>query len=700
MRLHSISIRWKLLILVGIMMLSILSAYLLSLQYSYHDLLTSRKTTLKSVVDNTVNQLSVQLESASSQAQQLTQARHLLNALRFDQDNYLFIVNQQGVCLVHPTMPELEGKNLNQIFDSKHQPAFQQMLNALHGDHFWRFFWPRPGSNPTPIEKLVYVAPLPTTDWLVGTGLYLDDLHTTLQQRSLTYSLITLCSLLLAYMLASRIGQSISRPAQRIVHAIEQIRHRQFEGDIQDARRGDELGQIAKALLLFREQAKENSQLRQANAQARYLQTFDPDTQLMTRKAMVETLATQLNQTDTRCAIILIKIPLLRDILAQWGTTYCNRVLNCMIERFNSCLTEADILARHSDDTLAIIRDLRHTDGSPTALVQSLQTLIMQPLILDDQQLTFRSRSGISHAPEDGRQELLLISHAEEALSEARRLELDYMFFNQLRTFALDERLELWKDIQQALRDDQFYLVFQPLFDLRSHRLVSAEVLLRWQHPTQGFIPPGRFVTFAEQSGLMSLLDSWVIQATARQLRRWRQQGIEPPRLAINLSGLTFMRSDLSSLLQHVSHTYQTPLELLELELTEGVLIEALETLQARIDSIRATGIRIAIDDFGTGYSSLSRIRTLNINSVKIDRAFIEHLSQHPGDQKVVRAIIDMAQGMGFSVVAEGVETPEQLAVLRRLNCDIVQGFLLARPMPASQFATLLERQNIVIELD
>ncbi len=703
MRLKDISIRWKLLSLAGLMVISILSSYTLSLRYSQQDLINSHKNVIQSVVESTASILQPMLNANISEAEKLHQTRSILNNLRYDDDNYLFLYNLNGFNIVHPIKPELEGQDLSHITDKNGVAITQLMLTGIKasGQAYWQFLWPRPGTD-LPVDKLGYAMLIPGTDWILGTGIYLDDLDQTLSQRSMTYTLAIIVSLLLAYLIASWIAHNITAPASRIVDEIERITRDEFDGDIQDTDRQDELGKIAQALLHYRKQIEENAKLRQENEQAKYLETFDPATQLLTRKALSEQLSSRLRlvgPNSNPCTLIITKIPLLRDIQAQWGTEYCNQVLNSLTNRINTLLNTHDLLARHSDDSLAIVKSEVGGFHEISSFVNDLQEIIMQPTTIEGQQLSFQSRTGISISPEDGSQELQLISHAEEALGEARRLELDYMFFNQLRTFALDERLELWKDIQQALEEDQFYLVFQPLYDLKSNHMISAEVLLRWEHPTRGFISPAKFVTFAEQSGLVSRLDNWVLNAAAKQIQQWIDQGIEPPHLAINLSGLTFMRSDWDSIISSITERYQFPLAMLELELTEGVLIESVDLLQKKIAAIRKTGLSISIDDFGTGYSSLSRIRSLDINKVKIDRAFIEDLDGSTGDKKVVEAIIQMAQGLGFSVVAEGVETAEQLSILRNLNCDIVQGFLLSKPLMASQLERLMDNQNLVIEV-
>lgn len=706
MSLKDLSIRKKLNVLVASMLACILLAFAVALTLTYRDLLESRRSIIKNVVESAVSQLEPIISHTPTD--KLTDAqkaavKQLIYNLRFDSDNYLYVYDLQGYNIYHPIISHLEGRDMSKIQDKKGRPITEMMLNgvAQKGEIFWRFYWPRPGSN-LPVEKLSFAKRIPGTDWVVGTGTYLDDISSIFWYRSLIYFALALLMTAVAYLISIKIAKSISSPVKRLAQQMDALTSNHPYTTITDTERQDELGSFARALAHFQQQAQENQLLRAANEQARYLETFDPETQLLTRKAMEQELPQLLQglKPERLLAVIMIKIPLLRDIRTQWGTDYVNSVLTDLTHRIKDSLYSYDLLARYYDDTLVLIRPNAADKREVSGLINSIQTIIMHPSKIEGQELSFQSTVGVSLAPQDATQTLAILSNAEEALSDARRIEMDYLYFDQLQTFAVDERLQLWKDIQQALEDNQFFLVFQPLFDLRTNKLLSAEVLLRWQHPKSGFISPAVFVAFAEQSGLVSRLDNWVIRATLAQLKKWQDSGQELPKLAINLSGLTFVRTDLASVLKEAAVEYQIPLSHLELELTEGVLIDSMEVVQSKIEAIKALGVSISIDDFGTGYSSLSRIRNLPIDKVKIDRSFIEELENSHGDRKIIEGITHMAQGLGFKVVAEGVETLEQLNLLRTMNCDIVQGFLLSRPIPPEELMALLEQQNFVIEVD
>ena len=247
--------------------------------------------------------------------------------------------------------------------------------------------------------------------------------------------------------------------------------------------------------------------------------------------------------------------------------------------------------------------------------------------------------------------------------------------------------------LRNALKLNKLECYFQPQLNIASGRIIGAEVLLRWHDPEQGFIPPSLFIPLAENCGLIHVLGSWVLKKSCQQLRQWLDQGIAPIRLAVNVSAQQFSRLQLLDELKQVLHETAVPPQLLELEVTESALMldetRVIDTMQ----HIKALGISLAIDDFGTGYSSLAYLKRLPLDVLKIDRRFVEHLPHANDDKQIASAIIALAHTMNLAVLAEGVETAEQLAFLGQQGCDAYQGYYFSKPLPAAEFITLLQQQ-------
>jgi EAL domain-containing protein (putative c-di-GMP-specific phosphodiesterase class I) len=260
-----------------------------------------------------------------------------------------------------------------------------------------------------------------------------------------------------------------------------------------------------------------------------------------------------------------------------------------------------------------------------------------------------------------------------------------HVVFQAVHHAARLDRIRLRQELSDALAEERLHIVYQPQIDLRSGRVTAVEALSRWQHSTRGAVGPDEFVPLAEQSGLIGLLDGWVLRTACRQLRDWMDAGQLPLRVAVNISGSDLDRPDLVDHITRVLEETQIEPWRLELELTEGAAMSQQEDAAARLHRLRALGVRIAIDDFGTGYSMLSRLRDLPVDKLKLDKSFVADLGRDDDVTRIVRSAIDMGHGLGLTVVAEGVETERTLQLVKELGCDGAQGFFIAYPLPADQ---------------
>jgi EAL domain-containing protein (putative c-di-GMP-specific phosphodiesterase class I) len=253
-------------------------------------------------------------------------------------------------------------------------------------------------------------------------------------------------------------------------------------------------------------------------------------------------------------------------------------------------------------------------------------------------------------------------------------------------------KLHLNTDLRRAIERKEFVLHYQPKIDLRDGRIHGVEALLRWNHPQRGMVSPAEFIPALEDSGLILPVGEWVLEEAAAQLRAWQKDGLDAVPVAVNLSAKQFRRRDLDMLIRDAMAAFGVSAGLLELEITESCLMDDPEDAVRLLASLRSAGLKISVDDFGTGYSSLSYLTRLPLTALKIDRSFVRDAVSSSEAASIVRAVIDMAHNLNFTVIAEGVETREQVAFLRRHGCDLGQGYLFDRPMPAAQLATRLRR--------
>jgi EAL domain-containing protein (putative c-di-GMP-specific phosphodiesterase class I) len=311
---------------------------------------------------------------------------------------------------------------------------------------------------------------------------------------------------------------------------------------------------------------------------------------------------------------------------------------------------------------------------------------LANPMDIGDHELHTTASVGIAIYPDDGDNFDTLMKRAETAMYRAKEAGRNtYRFFDAQMNVEAVEQLRLRNGLRRALEREEFVLHYQPQIDLATDALIGVEALIRWNHPELGMIPPGRFIPIAEDSGLIVPISEWVLREASRQAAAWVKQGLAGLVVAVNLSGVHFKRGNLEqSVVSALEESSLAP-ELLELELTESILITDTESVLATVKRLKQLGVKLSIDDFGTGYSSLSYLKRFEVDKLKIDQSFVRDLGSDPEDAAIVRAIIQMARSLGLTTIAEGVENENILALLREFGCDEAQGYHFARPMPAEE---------------
>ncbi|WP_267269967.1 putative bifunctional diguanylate cyclase/phosphodiesterase [Pseudomonas protegens] len=357
-------------------------------------------------------------------------------------------------------------------------------------------------------------------------------------------------------------------------------------------------------------------------------------------------------------------------------------------------MRESDSVFRYGSDEFVVLLHDQEPPPQVRSVAEKLLATVSQPHDVAGHDLRVTASLGISLYPEDGQDALSLIKKAEMAMRNSKeQAPGGYGFFTEDMTHRARERQHLESGIRQALERQELSLHYQPKIHLASGQVVGAEALIRWFSPQQGWISPAQFIPVAEDSGLINRISQWVVGEATRQSRAWQQAGLAPIRLSVNLSASDFRQPQLLQQLQRALLDSALDPTLLELEITEGVLMQNVEATLATLQAIKALGVRLAVDDFGTGYSSLSYLRKFPVDVLKIDQSFIHGLSHEPKDAALVSAIVQLGRSLNLSIIAEGVETQEQLAFLKQQGCEEGQGYYFSKALPADSFARLLRAQ-------
>jgi len=440
------------------------------------------------------------------------------------------------------------------------------------------------------------------------------------------------------------------------------------------------------------------SQLKQSETQLEHLAHYDPLTNLPNRLLVQSHLAhalVQARRDHRQVGVLYLDLDRFKNINDSLGYPIGDELLIALTKRLASRLRSGDMLARLGGDEFLLV--LEHIDGAEdtVGVARTLFELLAQPFLLSGEQEVYIGASiGISVSPDDGSSAEQLIQHADAAMHQAKILGRNtFRFYTDALTRAAGEHLDLENRLRHAITADQLRVYYQPQIDIATGHIIGAEALVRWQDPDRGLIAPVHFIPLAEETGLIGAIGEWVLKETCMQGVRWIESGLPFLTLAVNLSPHQFLRGDIPELVSKVLAETGFPANRLELELTESALMAQQEDAVRMLHLLRAQDIRLAIDDFGTGYSSLSYLKRFPLDILKIDKSFVDDIPFHQDDMEIAATIIAMGHTLGFKVLAEGVETAEQLAFLRAKGCDMYQGYLASPAVSAEAFEKLLKEQ-------
>ncbi|OGI41918.1 MAG: hypothetical protein A2150_01350 [Candidatus Muproteobacteria bacterium RBG_16_64_11] len=420
---------------------------------------------------------------------------------------------------------------------------------------------------------------------------------------------------------------------------------------------------------------------------------FDALTGLPNRLLFLDRLnqtMAQAHRNERLVAVMLLDLDRFKAINDTLGHTMGDLLLKSVAERLAECVREDDTVARlGGDEFTVLLPEIRYIQDA-AAVAQKILDALAQPFFLDGHEVFIGTSIGISLYPFD--EELsALLRNADTAMYEAKQDGGNtYQFYTAEMSTASLRRLSLEGALRRALERGEFVLHYQPQIDLARDEIVGAEALVRWQHPDLGLLGPMEFIPLAEENGLIVPLGEWVLRTACAQNRAWQNAGLPPIRVTVNLSVRQFHQKNLADIVARILEQTGLDAQRLELEITESCLIQNTQTTVTLLTELNRLGVRISIDDFGTGYSSLAYLKRFPIDTLKIDRSFVCDIDTDPDDAAIVKAIIALAQSLEMHVIAEGVETRNQLDFLHTYQCNEIQGYLVSPPLPAGDFAALL----------
>lgn len=536
-----------------------------------------------------------------------------------------------------------------------------------------------------------------------------SELHAISYELGLVVAAIILVTILVTTLSAVIAMEfQIIRPIHRLRSVSKEIGRGNWSVKMSGVNEDDEIGELATA---FGEMA---GNLQRSDEQVRFLAYHDSLTGLPNRGMFKEYLDRSIahaRRNQQLLAVMFLDIDNFKQVNDSLGHHSGDLLLQEVTERLTKVLRGYDCIARErtrdnpdkvlarlgGDEFIILLPDIADS-MSASAVAQRLIEVIARPITVNTQECHVSASLGITLYPADGKDSDDLIKNADIAMYHAKEKGRNtYQYYKDSMNVAAVERVKLEGRLRRALEQDQLELHYQPQVDSVTHEIVGLEALLRWRDPENGLIPPNEFIPLAEASGLILPIGEWVLHEACRQARAWQKAGYPVRLMSVNVSSVQFARQDVASIVRAALTRNRLDPGCFEIEITESTIMSDPKSAVQMLEDIKALGVSIALDDFGTGYSSLSYLRRFPIDTLKIDRSFIREVDKKPEDAEIVGAITSMAHSLRLRVVVEGIETESQLGIVCERQCDVIQGFLFSRPLPASEIICLLAERNLKI---
>ncbi len=625
-------------------------------------------------------------------------AKDAVRAMHYDNNNYFFIWDLNGVGVAHGSHPEWEGRNLLKPPDSVKLPVVSYMVARLietcksdtkEGVTTYRI--PKFGLT-EPVDKIAYTRLFEPWGWSIGTGAYVDDIDATFRAQAISLLWVFTGLIGLASTFTFVIGLDLSGALTRLSARVESIAKGELEGGVPETGRRDEVGVMARALLVLRDNSREAVELR-----------LDNLTGLPNRKLLMDRLKQAMAasaRSENFGGLMLLDMDKFKTLNDSQGHDIGDILLKKVARRLLTCVRECDTVARlGGDEFVVFVVNIGQKEEEAAGVAEMIGEKILAELNLPFQlgSITYTSSASIGLTLFKGDQIAAedILKQADLAMYKSKDNGRNACrFFDPGMEEAVRERAALEADLRRAIVESEFQLYYQPLIGNKG-QLLGAESLIRWISPKRGLVPPDEFIPQAEESGLIVVLGHWVLETACKQIAVWSARPETAMfKVSVNVSAREFQQGGfVGQLLATLARTGANP-DRLVLELTESMMVHNMDQVIEKMLALQAKGVSFSLDDFGTGYSSLSYMKRMPLKQVKIDRSFVRDLLTDPNDEAIARTVVTLAHALGCCAVAEGVETAEQLCLLSQFGCDAYQGYFFSRPLPLAAFEQFIQQSS------
>lgn len=450
----------------------------------------------------------------------------------------------------------------------------------------------------------------------------------------------------------------------------------------------------------YRKLVESKRKLKESMNEIKKFEYYDFLTCLPNRGFMAEKIENILKKADDKTSFSLLFLDLdnfkmVNDVL---GHDYGDILLKNIAWDLRECIDEKDIVARFGgDEFLILLTDVCDKENIENKAKRILN-LFSRQWSLSGKEFFITASAGIVIYPFDGADLQTLYKNADTAMYQAKESGKNcFLFFRQHMNEKMSEKLELENKLRKAIKNEEFIVYYQPLIDIRSMQVMGVEALVRWNHPTEGIIQPAKFIPVAEESGLILEIDEFVMRTACKQLKAWIDSDIKPITISLNLTSKEFQQANFTEILKEIIKDSGLRADFIEIEITESLIMKDIDVTLDILKDLKSIGVRISLDDFGTGYSSLNYLKRLPIDTIKIDKSFIDEITEDSKEEAIAESIIALAHKMNLSVVAEGIETQKQLEFIKEQKCDKAQGYYFSKPLPVDEIERLLSFPLIYI---